>query len=939
MGHADGTPADPLDAALAKAAQILPDQGPIGVFVHHNTLHAFQHLPFHEGVQAGARWLGALPYPEIGFFRDALRAGRIEDRDLEDELDAACEDSPIAPGLTRRTLWRALLRDTPVGDEAGIAWRARHGQLDADPGMLAEALARAPRSQPAARPARHRDALIQAGGEDTDVAVHAELIRLASGYLDQGQARDALPQRERGFLPAVAALFAAAPRDPASIPGVSEDLRAIAAQGKPPRRVLEESLAALGVTPRTEGFAELVIATALALPGWTGMFARLERRPDEQADDVQPTLLELLAVRLVFERRAIEAVAAGLGLPTDWCTLVARPRAATSTPTADAAVLATVARAAGWSTLPPDEVLSKVWEEIDAFTAERRRALWLEAYERRYRRQILDAIAARRAGAATGDPKAPRVQFAFCIDEREESIRRAIEEQGPDYETLGVAGFFGVAIDYRGLDDHHHAPHCPAVVVPAHEITERHESDHAEVHDRRQTWREAQHTLERRVADAALTLPGAAVISVIGGPILAAVTAGRVIAPSLSLTWAERFRSWHPRPLTRLAALRQPHEAPNDSGLHRGFTHEEAADRVRALLQNLGIADRLAPLVIVLGHGSTSLNNPHESAHDCGACGGRRGGANARLIAQLANQAEVRAILAARGAPIPEGVWFLGGLHDTANDAVELYDLDVLPPTHQAVFAEAERVLDRARAESAAERCRRFDDVPLGATPEVAMQHVGDRTSHLGQPRPEYGHCTNAVCVVGRRAITRGLHLDRRAFLVSYDPSVDPTSAILERILAAVGPVGAGISLEYYFSSVDNEVFGCGTKLPHNVTGLIGVMAGHRGDLRTGLPIQMVELHEPMRLLLIVEATPEVLLGIAGRQAEVRELVVNRWVQLISVDPVSGALHEFTAKGFVPYTPDPTPLPVVTRSAERHTTRAHLPPAIVTAGLESPWTP
>ena len=138
----------------------------------------------------------------------------------------------------------------------------------------------------------------------------------------------------------------------------------------------------------------------------------------------------------------------------------------------------------------------------------------------------------------------------------------------------------------------------------------------------------------------------------------------------------------------------------------------------------------------------------------------------------------------------------------------------------------------------------------LTQSPDEALRHVEARAAHLAQPRPEYGHCTNASCIVGRRGVTRGLHLDRRAFLVSYDPTIDPDDAILERILAAVGPVGAGISLEYYFSSVDNETFGCGTKLPHNVTGLIGVMNGHQSDLRTGLPLQMVELHEPMRLLL-----------------------------------------------------------------------------------------
>ena len=157
---------------------------------------------------------------------------------------------------------------------------------------------------------------------------------------------------------------------------------------------------------------------------------------------------------------------------------------------------------------------------------------------------------------------------------------------------------------------------------------------------------------------------------------------------------------------------------------------------------------------------------------------------------------------------------------------------------------------------------------------------------------------------------------------------------MLERILAAVGPVGAGISLEYYFSSVDNETFGCGTKLPHNVTGLIGVMNGHQGDLRTGLPLQMVEIHESMRLLLIVDATPESLLAVAGRQPEVLELVANEWVQLVSAHPDTGALLVFEHGAFVPYHPTPTLLPVVEYSPEWHMrTREHLVPALVRSAL------
>jgi uncharacterized protein YbcC (UPF0753/DUF2309 family) len=395
----------------------------------------------------------------------------------------------------------------------------------------------------------------------------------------------------------------------------------------------------------------------------------------------------------------------------------------------------------------------------------------------------------------------------------------------------------------------------------------------------------------------------------------------------------ERFA---PRPSTRLSALRPTDDAADrsDRGKFVGFSLDEAVDRVGSVLRAIGLTERFAPIVVILGHGSTSLNNPHESAHDCGACGGRRGGGNARLFAEMANSAAVRDALRAQGLHIPDDVWFVGGLHDTADDAVTLYDLEFMPVDHAAVFQRAHDALDTARRESAAERCRRFANAPLGLSPDAALRHVQGRASHLAQPRPEYGHCTNAICIVGRRAISRGLHMDRRAFLVSYDPTADTDATILTRILTAVGPVGAGISLEYYFSSVDNERFGCGTKLPHNVTGLVGVMAGHQSDLRTGLPLQMVEIHEPMRLLLIVDATTDALLTVASRVPEVAELVVNEWVQLVSCDPDTGALAIFADGGFVPYDPGVAPLVHVEHSRDWHTqSRDHRPPAIITSSL------
>ena len=239
--------------------------------------------------------------------------------------------------------------------------------------------------------------------------------------------------------------------------------------------------------------------------------------------------------------------------------------------------------------------------------------------------------------------------------------------------------------------------------------------------------------------------------------------------------------------------------------------------------------------------------------------------------------------------------------------------------------------LDRACALSAHERCRRFASAPRDPSPDQALWHVVERSRDFSQARPELGHATNAAALVGRRSMSQGVFLDRRAFLVSYDPTQDPSGTVLEGILLAVGPVGAGINLEYYFSTVNNERFGCGTKTPHNVTGLFAVMEGAGSDLRTGLPRQMIEIHEPLRLQIVVEARTDVLAAIHGRQPGLRELIGNEWVQVIAEDPDTGEFSIFDpARGFVPWAGPVRPLPWRARSGDLYRGCADpLPPALI----------
>ena len=994
-----------LRHAIDHAAHLLPAQGPITVFIHHNTLHAFEELPFHEAVQRGAEVFGCQPYLTEERYREELARGRIRLRELEavlrEDLGSRAEESlgrlgtrfelrlallqyaqrtgpteelrwfvaetdalrrirPDASAAVRRHLIaetrRWVMRDLRGRKESGnllpaVGAAQRQGGGLAD---LAEQLTDQPLETwkeetwealtlqilwrvccagvtqvplPAAAPqpwVRHRDLLYQAAGEDADLLVHEILIPFCAAFLDQGLAHWPLPERDKGFFRAFTALYRM-PRGPTTpwLAEVAATLQQQEARQVSPLESVRESLELLGVAE--DEWDDYLAATLLALRGWAGMTRLLEERGDRAVFPIPvESLVEFLAVRLILDRAAVQALAqTALGYPGKPAELrdeLRRQLPPQRPPGIEqrAFPLFQLAQVLGWT--PEDlhrldrENWTSLVAEIDAFAELERRRLFHLAYERRLVTQTLDALALH---AQQGPRGVPRFQALFCIDEREESMRRHLEEVAPEAETFGIAGFYFVAMYFRSAADAHFAPLCPAVMRPQHWVVEEPVDEKGEAQERSTRVLRAFGRTSHRFHVSTRRFALGALLSAAVGGVATLPLIGRTLFPRLTARLRQAFgQVVFPQPRTRLH-LERTAASPGPAGDQVGFSVEEMTAIAERVLRDTGLTKGFARLVFTFGHGSTSMNNPHESAHDCGACGGSRGGANGRAIAQILNDARVRRRLEERGLGIPASTYFVGGMHNTSSEAVTFYDLDRLPESHREEFAAARTLVELAADRDAHERCRRFESAPLTLTFRGARQHVEGRAEDLAQVRPEWGHATNAVCIVGRRERTRGLYLDRRPFLNSYDPTQDDADAtILTRILQAAVPVCAGISLEYYFSYVDNRGYGCGTKLPHNIAGLLGVMDGAASDLRTGLPWQMVEIHEPVRILFVIETRPEVILQILERNPILGRLCRNGWVQLAVLAPDSQEIQQYQDGTFHAYCPFATQLPRAASSVD-----------------------
>jgi uncharacterized protein YbcC (UPF0753/DUF2309 family) len=688
-------------------------------------------------------------------------------------------------------------------------------------------------------------------GRDWSRWVADAISRWTGAYHDEDQALWPLPWRDLPLYPAwrQAALISRA----AEFEGIRGFRQYVAKLPEDPAACVRQVLLELGVpVPDTEAYLHGALIT---IGGWAA-YQRYVGWSRELAGEPSDAVLQILAIRLAYEG-GMYAARADAAVRSAWQQ-----------------ALATLGNTASGPDLEVDLVL-------------------LAAAEIAWQRTFAGRLAASNAIPVFAGQARKAVQAVFCIDVRSEVFRRALETVTPRVETVGFAGFFGFPIEFIPFGHEHGTAQCPVLLTPKYVVPETlagaTPGKVAEVALLRR--------LRGQVASAVQDFKTSAVACFAYVEAAGLLYAARLVGNALG-----RARSV---PAPRVAGLRAadaanlvPAIAPTRIGSAAvGLTDQQRLDTAAGVLKAMSLTSQFARLVLLCGHGSTTVNNPHAAGLDCGACGGHTGEANARVAAAVLNDPAVRAGLATRGIDLPWDTWFVAGLHDTVTDDVALFDTGTLPDSHAGDLAQLRSWLASAGHLARGERA-----ALLGADgkPDVDAA-LRARSRDWSQVRPEWALAGNAAFIAAPRARTAGLDLGGRSFLHSYDWRQDQDFSVLELIMTAPMVVATWINLQYYGSTVNNDLWGSGNKVLHNIVGSLGVFEGNGGDLRSGLPWQSVHdgarfVHEPLRLSVFIEAPEEQLDRVLEKHPGVRQLIENEWLHLFAIGDDGRSIRRYAGR-------------------------------------------
>jgi uncharacterized protein YbcC (UPF0753/DUF2309 family) len=906
-----------LKELVERASAVIAHYWPMTSFVHHNPIRGLETLQFDDAVRAAERLIGGRGYLPNEQYRQLLKAGRIKDEHLDAAIRSVALEASVE--LAGRTVshFEVLRAHMLVGitppaaetvaslvDRASISGKfpaVTNGiSLQISAAQIRELAKRlAPRVESSHESSKIGRAMTllswcdQSLNKQLEWLINTEIIKWCEAFLDEGHAAWPMPYRDKGFYESWRTL-AALEWSPC---GISDSARKIRALPASPEESVLAHLDALAIPlDLRQEYLSLELAS---LHGWASFIkwrAEQTLHPWQTAYPID--LVQYLAVRLFYERELVDKTCrAELGIKGDFQAITSHVQAceAKRTVSVESSQLASAWRLtmlASALQVQPQELLAaedRLLRWLDDYPECEHGPVWLSAYEAGYQKDLTQKLrdSVSNLQPDDADSQRPSAQMMFCIDVRSEPFRRNFEAVA-NYETIGFAGFFGIPVRCRALDQFHETDQCPAIVQPKYTVYEVPRNNQTDKLARHNAGAGTLYTVQEMLHDMKhhVLTPYIMVESL--GWLFGVQLFGRTLFPTAYRTWLARMKQRIVPPVSTQLTVDKTEE---DLGLNE----EDQCAIIETVLKMMGLTKNFARLVVVCGHCSTSENNPYEAALNCGACGGNSGKPNARLLSAMANKPHVRDHLAKIGIIIPQDTHFIGAVHNTTTDAVELFDLQDLPETHRQDLARLEADLKEAAVRTNRERCMRLPGAGKDPSPVHAVKEVGRRAGDWSETRPEWGLASNAAYIIGKRTMTKNINLEGRAFLNSYDYRLDPTGELLEGIMLGPMVVGQWINAEHYFSATDNEIYGSGSKVYHNVVGRIGIMSGPQSDLRTGLAWQSMmngdlPYHEPLRLLVVIEAPRERILQILERQPILKQLCDNEWIHLIAVDHDSDEL-------------------------------------------------